>query len=610
MSLTANEAPVAAQTPENPSDLSPSRRTDAVGAEIAVTIHASRYSAGARGAANKNLSPIHEETRTVIIFPTGAVVRLSASVTTGELVVLTNQQTGDDVICRVANVKAQPGIQNYVNLEFTQRAPNFWGDALPAERAVRPDPPAHSAVLAPVVIPPRPPAQPAPVAEERTLRGPVLVPAAELISAVQAVTDLLNAVPGSAATQLRSATPVQADPAPRGASPAPQAGPGAEQATARHTEAPKEAMMSPVIAPAPTPVHGAVPSAALPPLTKMPDARPSAAVLTFAGAKEEPKLNAAASSTPSGAVHSAVTQAPSSADPGLGPKLVSTFGSTPGFTTPLQSGTQEWVKPELSMDADLKSSGSKKILLIAAAAVVLLIVGGAGGAVLFRHSSPAQEQTVRLAPPLPPAPPLQGTTGTVLPAVTTSANMQPEAATARSAVAPAEPASESPSVKSDSSNAASSRRPSMALGKLSAPVAKAPSQMTSSEPPPELSAPASSLIDNSLLSGPARGSDLAVPDLPTASAHIGGQLKQPKLISSQPAAYPPLALRAKLQGVVVIDVLVDTSGKVASMKVISGLADLQQAAMEAVHNWKYEPAQLNGQPIAVHTRVSVNFHLQ
>jgi TonB family protein len=71
-----------------------------------------------------------------------------------------------------------------------------------------------------------------------------------------------------------------------------------------------------------------------------------------------------------------------------------------------------------------------------------------------------------------------------------------------------------------------------------------------------------------------------------------------------------MALRAKLQGVVVIDALVDASGKVESMKVISGLADLQQAAMEAVHNWKYEPAQLNGQPIAVHTRVSVTFHLQ
>ena len=143
MPTTANEAapttPSALPGPENSVDAAHSaRRTDAVGAEIAVTIHASRYSSN-RGAATKNLPPVHEETRTVIIFPTGAVVRLSASVTTGELVVLTNQQTGDDVICRVANVKAQPGIQNYVNLEFTQRAPSFWGDAIQSSRANRSD---------------------------------------------------------------------------------------------------------------------------------------------------------------------------------------------------------------------------------------------------------------------------------------------------------------------------------------------------------------------------------------------------------------------------------------------------------------------------------------
>jgi protein TonB len=192
----------------------------------------------------------------------------------------------------------------------------------------------------------------------------------------------------------------------------------------------------------------------------------------------------------------------------------------------------------------------------------------------------------------------------------TTANIQPEAATARSAAAAAAAASETQPLKVDPSNAASSRRTNIAVGKLSAPIAKNPSQMVSSEPPPELSAPASNHIDNSLFSSPARSSDSVVPAMPSASAHAGGQLKQPKLISSQPAAYPPMALRAKLQGVVVIDALVDASGKVESMKVISGLADLQQAAMEAVHNWKYEPAQLNGQPIAVHTRVSVTFHLQ
>src|SRR5579862_6849950 len=97
---------------------------DATSAEIPVTVHASRYSSASKGAAK--LPPVHEETRTVIIFPQGAVVRLSASVTPGELVVLTNKRTGADVICRVTTVKTQPGIQNYVHLEFTQRALDFW----------------------------------------------------------------------------------------------------------------------------------------------------------------------------------------------------------------------------------------------------------------------------------------------------------------------------------------------------------------------------------------------------------------------------------------------------------------------------------------------------
>jgi TonB family protein len=61
---------------------------------------------------------------------------------------------------------------------------------------------------------------------------------------------------------------------------------------------------------------------------------------------------------------------------------------------------------------------------------------------------------------------------------------------------------------------------------------------------------------------------------------------------------------------VVIDVLVGTNGKVDSMNVVSGPRELQDAAMRSVRDWKYEPAQLNGQPIAVHTRVNVNFQLQ
>src|SRR4029077_19462098 len=121
-------------------------------AEIPVTVHASRYSSASKGAAK--LPPVHEETRTVIIFPQGAVVRLSASVNPGELVVLTNKRSGADVICRVTSVKTQPGIQNYVHLEFTQRALDFWQESSLPESGT---PIGKSpAVSVPTAVPPAP----------------------------------------------------------------------------------------------------------------------------------------------------------------------------------------------------------------------------------------------------------------------------------------------------------------------------------------------------------------------------------------------------------------------------------------------------------------------
>jgi protein TonB len=150
----------------------PSRRGDAVGAEIPVTVHASRAAQGL----GKNLPPVHEETRTVIVLEQGAVVRLTANLTTGETVVLTNRVTGADVLCRVGNVKSQPGIQHYVDLEFVQRAPGFWGRTVTTPSAGSPEQPETAPApvdLKPVVVmkpatvspapsvsPPAPPASP------------------------------------------------------------------------------------------------------------------------------------------------------------------------------------------------------------------------------------------------------------------------------------------------------------------------------------------------------------------------------------------------------------------------------------------------------------------
>jgi protein TonB len=64
-----------------------------------------------------------------------------------------------------------------------------------------------------------------------------------------------------------------------------------------------------------------------------------------------------------------------------------------------------------------------------------------------------------------------------------------------------------------------------------------------------------------------------------------------------------------LQGDVTIDALIDATGKVSATNVITGNALLQRAAIDALRQWKYQPAQLNGQPIPIHLQVTISFHL-
>ena len=623
MPISANEVAPLAATPasgENSSALSQgSRRTDAVGAEIAVTIHASRYSTASRGTASKNLPPIHEETRTVIIFPNGAVVRLSASVTAGELVVLTNQRTADDVICRVATVKAQPGTQNYVNLEFTQRAPSFWGDAMPADNVARTGPavPPHifspapaqapaqaswtQAPFAQALAPPKFAVGPDVVAGAPAARPAVVVPAAELISAVQAVTNLLSAVPPSAAKPVPSANPAQAlteNASAVSEAPAKAAVPALLPSS---ESVPKSPQASEVPAPpAPSQASALAQGLSLP--------RPHAPLPEIAGGD----VRRRESTLPSTLNLSSVMNADSSdsgaattADLAARAKLILASGSTAALMAP------EWAKPADNgvgmigamgtFGSDQKRPGSKKALMIVAAVVVLLIVGGAG-AVLFRQNrSAALQQTATPPEPAPAiaAQPISSPESDV-PAVTKAVtNLDSEPAPSRSV-------REIPPEKTEPDGLP--RRTNIAVGRLSTPRAKVARSLVSSEAPPELAAP-SSVVDTNLLAAP-RSNEPAVPAGPAVAPPMGGQLRQPRLIDSPRVSYPQAAQLHRVQGIVVIDALVDTNGKVESMSVVSGPAELQEAAMRSVRNWKYQPAQLNGQPIAVHTRVSVNFQLQ
>src|SRR5713226_3031150 len=97
---------------------------------------------------------------------------------------------------------------------------------------------------------------------------------------------------------------------------------------------------------------------------------------------------------------------------------------------------------------------------------------------------------------------------------------------------------------------------------------------------------------------------------PPPTVRVGGQIVWPRLISSVPPEYPSLARARRLTGDVLLDVLIDAAGKVSDMKVLSGPVLLRDAAMDALRQWRYEPARLNGQPTPIHMQVTIKFRAQ
>lgn len=73
--------------------------------------------------------------------------------------------------------------------------------------------------------------------------------------------------------------------------------------------------------------------------------------------------------------------------------------------------------------------------------------------------------------------------------------------------------------------------------------------------------------------------------------------------------YPPLARQARIQGSVILQVKINKSGDVENVQLFSGHPMLAPAAIDAVKQWKYKPYLLNGEPVEVETRVTVNFVL-
>jgi protein TonB len=91
---------------------------------------------------------------------------------------------------------------------------------------------------------------------------------------------------------------------------------------------------------------------------------------------------------------------------------------------------------------------------------------------------------------------------------------------------------------------------------------------------------------------------------------IGGDVAQRNLISNPAPKYPALAQAARVQDYVMLQATIDKAGTIVDLKILRGHPLLNEAALEAVKQWRYQPFLLNGVATDVVTTITVNFSLQ
>jgi protein TonB len=276
---------------------------------------------------------------------------------------------------------------------------------------------------------------------------------------------------------------------------------------------------------------------------------------------------------------------------------------------------------ESATTTPVPASGSKKGLIIGIAATLLIAAGVVwhmrqpGNLISsLLASKPAPAQTAKLVPASVPASSPQPSASvspsivkpTPTPASTSVAPSEPAERIATTPAPPPAPVAKNPSTAARNTPVVEpSAKPTVGEVHLATPVLNRTEEPQSgNDAAPAIDSNQSSNTDP--LAGLATGQGKE----PTAPLPIGGDVKQARLIKSVPPIYPSTARAEHIFGAVKIDALIDTNGNVSTLKILSGPGLLHQAALEAVKQWKYEPAQLDGKPTPVHLTVTVQFHAQ
>jgi TonB family protein len=571
-----------------------SLRADALSLEVAVKVHGSRVLEVARGTAPRT-EPFEEQTVTMIVFPQGAVLRMATVVNVSQMLVLTNIKTKQDSICRVLKVRPNANQGSYVEVEFTHRQPGYWGVQFPSEgpiatNTITPPPQVNleSQKIAPAS--PMPVTRPAVTATPRDSKPASVAPTAPFVPPAKPESSFISIGSQEKVQEAASATAITKPLSP--------------------VEMRLEGLAAPfaktISAVDPLP---AAPSA--PPAVSMDDLRGDSDSSSPAStATEEPSTSATLSASHDVAAilgDSGSDASQTSTPEPFGARLDSSFGSSVA-----------------------QSSGSNQNWMLIAACVAVLVAGLGAGIAYFRQH--AGNPSARTAPAVGASSMAQPATNDAnqLPAITPAG--QPYAATGADVNAAARPGASAPPVAAASSsanNAAKAPVPAPPANHSPAPTKTTPgvtSDMVStaltSRPTTwtrgsEGQADQAPVLDAASASGTSplpgiagpNAAALPMPAQPEAPAKIGGNVKEPKLITSVAPAYPLSARSSGVQGDVVIETTIDKSGNVVRTHVVSGPAMLRPSALEALKHWKYDPSRLDGEPVEVQMQVTIRFRL-
>jgi periplasmic protein TonB len=94
-----------------------------------------------------------------------------------------------------------------------------------------------------------------------------------------------------------------------------------------------------------------------------------------------------------------------------------------------------------------------------------------------------------------------------------------------------------------------------------------------------------------------------------APLRVGGAVREPKRITDVRPVYPAIAQAAKVEGLVILEAVINERGVVERVKVLRSVPLLDAAAVDAVQKWRYTPTLLNGTPVSVLMTITLRFTL-